>query len=475
MESALYAISRERGLLCDPAESVDLVALCGVLVVGSALLLPALAQARGQARRSACANNLKQMGLALHNYHDVFVVFPMGRVWQPDPKRNPLDCGAATMLLPYVEQAGVYNAYNFSLAWHGLQNGTARNAKLEVFLCPDDQKQTATAKVDPTGQPLNYAFNLGAEAWLTQPAADKPRLPDGLFFDNSRVSIREIIDGTSLTVMVSEQLIDQPRRSGAPNSSGDCSGAAVSGNRFADRTGARWVTGHPSSGYYNARRTPNHREADCFDLLSPGGIGTLNKVARSKHDGGVHVLMADGSARFAPDSIDATIWRNLHTRAGAEPLEIDDVLRAPIPVPDERPGRGREDDAPRPLVELTLRYKTGPTKVEDAEGRWQYSGGDLIAENILVGHFSSAVRVSSAVNSINAGAVRMTLLIKGTDPPENIVLEGSHSFSSGNQTGGVAAASQQFRQFVGEPYRVTDGKLTIGGAPEDKPPRPARP
>lgn len=448
---------------------VDLAAIVAVCGLGLTFLLPALAHARAQARKSSCTVNLLQMGLALHNYHDSHGVFPPGRVWEPDPNRPQHDNGVAAAILPYLEQVAVYNSLNFNHAWYAVQNRTTRDAKIEAFLCPDDQRQTVTAKVDPSGQPTNYAFSLGSEAWLTNRQHPKPGMgpvPEGIFFDNFAIGARDVIDGFANTVMASEQLIDRPRCSGSSAANGECSGKAVEGDQFSDRTGTRWIAAHPSSGYYNARRTPNHPGPDCFDLLTPKGIGTLNKAARSKHEGGVNVLMGDGRVMFAPDKIDLAVWRKLHTRGGNDLVEdLDRVLKQVPPAGSGGTTPGK--------VEVTLRRKSGPTNVQDDEGRWQYAGGEIILEEIdsLIGHFSSAIRVSSS-NPLKAGAVRMTLFMiaqnKWEDPPQNLVLDGTHSFSSGNEIGSVAAASQLFRQYIGQPYRLTDGKLIIGEA-EGKP------
>jgi hypothetical protein len=150
--------------------------------------------------------------------------------------------------------------------------------------------------VAPPGQATNIAYPLGSLAWMTQPGDRSPK-PEGLFFHNSVVGFRDVPDGTANTVMASEQIIDAVRR-GGPGANGDCAGGLVDPKTFADRTGTRWVTGHPSSNYFNGRRTPNDSEPDCFDGVSPTGIGSLNKLPRSRHEGGVHVLVADGSVWF---------------------------------------------------------------------------------------------------------------------------------------------------------------------------------
>ena len=274
------------------------------------------------ARQQSCIDHFKIIGLALHNYHDVFRVFPPGNIWEPDPKRTPHNNGASVLFLPFVEQAAVYNTFNFSVgSWTFVQNQTTRTQRLEVYLCPDDVLVTETAKSDPSGEPTNVAFSLGSTAWCTHRDLDGPK-PQGVFFDNSSTGIRDITDGTSFTVLAAEQLIDRVGRSGSAElNNGDCSGDLTAGEQFHQRSGTRWVAGHPSSGYFNSRRTPNHAQADCFHGAVPGGVGFLNKVPRSRHEGGVNVLMSDGAARFIRDAIELAVWQALNTRAGAEQVD----------------------------------------------------------------------------------------------------------------------------------------------------------
>jgi hypothetical protein len=302
---------------------IDLVAAAGTLSLLVVLLAPGALHARAAARQQGCKDHFKILGLALHNYHDAFGVLPPGNIWEADPKRTPHNNGAAVLILPFVEQAAVYNSFNFSIgSWTFPANKTSREEKLEVYLCPDDLQMTETAGIDPSGQPTNMAFGLGSTAWCTHRELDGPK-PQGVFFDNSNIGLRDIIDGTSGTVLAAEQVIDRAGRAGSAElNEGECSGELNEGQHFSDRSGTRWVAGHPSSGYFNARRTPNHRDPDCFHGAVPGGIGFLNKVPRSRHDGGVHVLMGDGAARFVLDNVDLTVWRAINTRAGQERLQM---------------------------------------------------------------------------------------------------------------------------------------------------------
>jgi hypothetical protein len=304
--------------LVDFAVVVSIAALCGVL------LLPVTLRARTVSRQANCANNFKNIGLALHNYHATFGVLPPGRVWEPSPMRPSHDCGVLTMILPYVEQAAVYNSYNFHTGWAGTQNRTSSLAKIEIFLCPDDAMETVSAKSEPVGQPSNIAFSLGSRAILTHPAYTTANLgpaPEGLFYDNSSVGFRDVNDGTALTVAAAEQVIDHARRGGPAGSSGECLGQQTDSTHYSDRSGSRWISGHPAGNYFNAHRPPNDPQPDCFNGVYPVGLGVLNKVPRSRHEGGVNVLIGDGSVKFVRDSIDLNVWQALNTRNGRERIE----------------------------------------------------------------------------------------------------------------------------------------------------------
>jgi hypothetical protein len=325
---------------------VDLVALIFVAVAIISPLVPALAQVRAAARATSCSQNFKMIGLAMHNYHDTFGVFPPGRIWADpktlakDPKNTATDWGVGVMILPFLDEARLYNSTNFSLSWHTPANATACRTKVGFYLCPEDGQTTATASLPPNGQPTNIVFPLGSTAWSTHPAGNRGPKPEGVFFDNSHVGARDITDGTAFTVMATEQIIDELRR-GGPDNNGECTGGPIEAKAFSDRTGTRWITGHPSSNYFNGRRTPNDSQPDCFDGVSPTGIGSLNRAPRSRHEGGVHVLLSDGQVSFVRNNIDLKVWQAVLTRSGSE--RIDRSVLAPVPraltTPRTPPGK----------------------------------------------------------------------------------------------------------------------------------------
>jgi prepilin-type N-terminal cleavage/methylation domain-containing protein/prepilin-type processing-associated H-X9-DG protein len=311
-------MTRRRGFTL--IEVLVVIAIIGVLV---AMLLPAVQAAREAARRAQCTNNLKQIALAMQNYHSAHNTFPPGRV------RSRVDglglvYSAFAQVLPELEARPVYDAINFSLnadrGVGGPENDTARRMRVAAFLCPSD----TTSEFDtPEQSPINYMMSVGTRHSVID--------NDGILFENSRVSIARVRDGTSQTALVSEvsrtetlaanHVIDLPglkivsyEATCRPN------GPAVPRAR-----GNRWIYGAPNHTMYSHHRPPNHRDPDCRGGSPFGDANnaawdrlSLDTAARSWHPGGVHVAFADGGVRFVKDGVAPTVWRALGTREGGE-------------------------------------------------------------------------------------------------------------------------------------------------------------
>lgn len=227
---------------------IELLVVIAIIAVLIALLLPAVQQAREAARRTQCRNNLKQLGLAFHNYHDAHRVFPPGitswdrpgvsycnyvaQTAQCDPAQtNSSSSSAFTMILPFMEERALYTAYNQRLASCSLQNSTAVQGVVKTLICPTNER--GEALITPAyyvgyAAPTDYALSLGGNALLTcaspyalttssrtgYPGSMKPGA--GAFNVNSNVSIRSFRDGTTNTFLVGEAAGGAQLPSGTP-------------------------------------------------------------------------------------------------------------------------------------------------------------------------------------------------------------------------------------------------------------------
>jgi prepilin-type N-terminal cleavage/methylation domain-containing protein/prepilin-type processing-associated H-X9-DG protein len=334
-------------------ELLVVLAIIGILI---SLLLPAVQAAREAARRMQCVNNLKQVGLALHNYESAVGVLPFGM----GARYTYNLCfwySPHCMLLPYLEQTTVYNAINFDLpvdsptcnfagpAWGSLGrvvNTTAFGTRLGVFLCPSDPTEFPSDGLVPLPG-CSYYANSGTNSrgWWN------PSVANGLFFVESSIRTARILDGTSNTVAFSE------RRKGAGDNSRyvpfqdilftpPFSSALFDRNdygaiqRFAQAcqdltpatsikppattVGGTWYGG-PGM-FYSHVLPPNHNSCYNGEPWIGGFTGEnysgMALTPCSLHPSGVNVLMADGSVRFIKDTVDQQTWWALGARAGGE-------------------------------------------------------------------------------------------------------------------------------------------------------------
>jgi prepilin-type N-terminal cleavage/methylation domain-containing protein/prepilin-type processing-associated H-X9-DG protein len=303
-------------------ELLVVIAIIGVLV---ALLLPAVQAAREAARRAQCSNSLKQIGLALHNYHDTMLVFPPGYLTvpggnavmgPPDPDSGDTGPGwtVLMLLLPQIEQANQQNSFNMNIPCWDTQNAAPAGRAIATYLCPSAAENTPTySVVDASGNVLakfarsNYVASAGRPEVWEEPAADLSSIADGPFYRNSRTRMSDILDGLTNTVFFGEQ---------TPTHS--------------DST---WVGIVPGS---VTCPTPRYAYAGC-DAAAPqinvhaGGhtvpptihppnssFGYVDGMF-ADHPGGCNVLLGDGSVRFASRTINGAVWAALATRAGGEP------------------------------------------------------------------------------------------------------------------------------------------------------------
>jgi prepilin-type N-terminal cleavage/methylation domain-containing protein len=311
---------------------IELLVALAIIGTLSAILLPAVQQAREASRRLACSNNLRQLGVALHNFHSAHRQFPPGR---GDPL--PGVFSAHAYLLEHLEQTSVRQVIDFRRApttftvaggvvHDGAANLPAATARLSVLQCPSD----ALAAGVPGSEfgSTNYAATTGSglKQWGSLTDAD------GVFFKGSQIGLRDITDGSTHTVAMSERLNGPgPEDSGGLESDfqrlmleipggndttpAACA-AASSGNCYRER-GAKWILGNYGNTLYNHYYTPNAATWDCMNLQQQKSLS----AARSMHPGGVTSLLCDGGVKFASDSIDQSLWRAVATRRTDEVIQ----------------------------------------------------------------------------------------------------------------------------------------------------------
>ena len=309
---------------------IELLVVIAIIAILIALLLPAVQQAREAARRTQCKNNLKQLGIAAHNYHDTHNSFPL------NASSSLYGYSAHAQLLPFHEQANLHSLIDFNLpAQVGLPWAPTMNPVIEpvasrtlkVLLCPSEAGNPYY--VDGNGDTWaggNYLLNGGSGNGIQYCSSKN----DGLFWRGSRTKFRDITDGTSNTVFMAESLFgdrgpgtttlqdanrQMKRVSGGPPC-GPTADAMVGmpATSFEGRRAGAWIlsTGFHSlvHGYF----TPN---SELPDMTHHGEVVS---GPRSLHFGGAQVALCDGSVRFVSDSVDLNTFRNAFARNDGEVL-----------------------------------------------------------------------------------------------------------------------------------------------------------
>ena len=303
---------------------IELLVVIAIIAVLIALLLPAVQQARESARRTQCKNHLKQLGLALHNYHDTYRGFPMG-------KTSPNSMSTHPRLLPYLDQTALYNQIDFNYAASHANNTVPRNKTVLAFVCPSDSDLMGAA----VGGRNSYYTNTGTGVLNASPSTvvgnSNYGMPvaNGVFYENSFTRMGDVADGTSNTAMMSERQLgdgsngistrstDTFQPGTYPNTADEardqCRAVDVTDltKQGKSNGGVPWLTPDHTTTYYYHILTPN----DLSCMYPPGRIAT---TANSKHTGGVHVSLCDGSVRFVSTSVDLNVWRAVGTRQGGE-------------------------------------------------------------------------------------------------------------------------------------------------------------
>ncbi len=342
---------------------IELLVVIAIIAVLIALLLPAVQAAREAARRSQCVNNLKQMGLALHNYHDVTQKVPWGAgPWGWN------DWSGHTMLLPYIEQVSAYNSLNFSSGFAGNSaNTTVVYMKISTFLCPSDLDRLTNAEghnnyMGNAGSAPNAFYGDGGNSiGVIGPYAGVfqfvgvncngvPPCSSANGQPPFSIGFRDILDGLSNTAAYSErvkgvgsgnnQILDttvpssscivigsvgQPADSSPLAGYAACKAAQVTSRTPTssldgeDSSGQRWFVGYASCTRYNHVLTPNMSSCSISD-----NTGRESEyAASSRHSGGVNVLFCDGSVKFIKSTVATGPWWSIGSRSNGDIVSAD--------------------------------------------------------------------------------------------------------------------------------------------------------
>jgi len=336
---------------------IELLVVIAIIAVLIALLLPAVQSAREAARRAQCINNLKQIGLAIHNYHSAFGTFPPGgslNPWGPGSSAPAWSSWTGhALMLNNLEQAPLYNAANFSLSplfeIGGAVNLTVYNTRVAAFLCPSDGNAGKEAT-------CSYTASVGTSTFFVAPT--EIGLPNnatsGMFGYLVNYSVADVTDGTSNTVAYSERLVGDPNVSGPRPGNGtgltnvgnaanmiDASSAPMQGlladleacsvkfrtDFTASDAGWRWGLCGMGWTLFNTVVPPNgggnYKWNQCRVDCCVQAHASHYSHATSRHPGGVNVLLADGSVKFIKDTVNMRTWMAVGTRNGGEVVSSD--------------------------------------------------------------------------------------------------------------------------------------------------------
>ena len=260
---------------------IELLVVIAIIAVLIALLLPAVQAAREAARRAQCTSNLKQIGIGLHNYHSTYDTFPAGGWIAAGSLNSHMNMGWSAAILPWIEQAGLYASLNVNFPYNDPSNSTADYTVLSVYLCPSEPRKsfwnTAPGDTFPSAD-ADYGGMYGPRGLAFPTDTNNP--PRGPMIFNQTISLAQIIDGGSLTILVGE----------AP-----------------EAINAIWASGH-----------------NIFDQSAPINARPPTEYGEeltSQHPGGVNVLLGDGSVRFLKNTTNVVPLSALCTRASGEVID----------------------------------------------------------------------------------------------------------------------------------------------------------
>jgi prepilin-type N-terminal cleavage/methylation domain-containing protein len=320
---------------------IELLVVIAIIAILIALLLPAVQQAREAARRTQCKNNLKQIGLALHNYESTFSMFPPGSVVAAAGSGGiTSEVCPIPLILPFFEQSSAYVLFDFNQSINNHPNNlAARQFKFPMLQCPSQPSVPAfvlTACPDGCGT-TNYVQSLGNNS--------NYGVVNGPFSRRSRTMFRDFTDGTSNTALFSEIRLGPSAGSpttgvvaagsrddfnvatslafatfdaGTPQGNGDTFRSTACDNRALSAflyRGKQYYRGGVYSTFYTHTLTPNAPFRDCIRSV---GLDRGHLATRSYHTGGAQCVLGDGAVRFVSDNIDGGVWRAVGSMQGGE-------------------------------------------------------------------------------------------------------------------------------------------------------------
>lgn len=343
---------------------IELLVVIAIIAVLIGLLLPAVQAAREAARRISCVNNMKQLGLALHNYESTNASLPPSFLTQ-----GYLTGSTATLIwsngwsahgriLPYIEQGSMFNGINFTLRYSVPDNSTFGAMVINAFICPSEKQPQPRATATSQYGVNNYGWNMGA--WYVWGGYNVSISNSAPFQVNTSRRFSDISDGLSNTIAAAEVKTYQPNYAncGAAGSSGLANFPStynmntlpppeLSHDQVAPEyntcpstisltSHTEWVDGAVHETGFTTAWPPNKRitraggdqglDIDLVGSRESRGVPVYGAVtARSYHPGGVNTLMMDGSIRFVKNTIDGLTWRALGTMAGGEVISSDSL------------------------------------------------------------------------------------------------------------------------------------------------------
>lgn len=327
----VHAIPRACGKRSRGFTLIELLVVIAIIAILVSLLLPAVQQAREAARRTQCKNNLKQLGLALHSYHDVFRMFPPGYTCRNVSRTDPISAETGPgyawsfALMPYIEQKNLYEAIDTNLNAAEPQNlAVAQTITMTTFLCPSDPAPETFDVTDGGGSVLtlpgsNYPGIFGYGSVTMSPGNST-----GVFFRNSSIRIRDITDGTSNTICIGERRAKHRFRQNQPEVDANSTWyAAIPGvvrpagmmGMMASMTEgpASMILGHVGQTMSMGGGMPMQMHA------TPNQTNHIVHFS-SAHVGGVQFVLCDGSVHFLSENVNYDTFRHLGERSDGQVL-----------------------------------------------------------------------------------------------------------------------------------------------------------